>query len=912
MSGSQIFGSVSGTSNTGIILSLNGSGSQTATIVNNKIFGQGTGINDSGVGGTISGNSIHDNSSNGIYAYVYTNPPVPTLTISANNVFNNGGGIYAYGANISVTGNAIYNQAATGASGLGLLYGAVASGNVIYGNYYGVYLNDTTSLLIGNRIFENSMAGVEVGGGGAVIENNRIYSNGTGVLSSQATGNLINIQNNLIYQNVNGAINLNGSGSTTGFEIIGNTLWQSVGTVVNLAGSSTNTTLADNIIWGDEGTLVALSSGSTSGFQALYNLYYRGQSGAAKIASIAGTTIYTALVDWKAEQASLNAGSLEGNPDFIAIAGADGVLGGLDTALGGGADDNFTPGPGSPAIDASDAYLQMATDMLGDPRHDDPATQNSGTGQPVYIASSAAAASLPAGTAISGGQNYAGSVVSYTLPFTFTFYGVAYNTVYIDVAGAIFFSQADAQGTVASGAPSVAALQSKAMIAPFWSASDTRYSNGDGVFQSTSSANGVNYITFRFAATPTSGGSYSAPTANFAVTLGSDGSIAFSYGSIPSGLTGVIGLSAGTNGLYTLASVSGQSNLSNSSTIVFTPNSLQGLRYYDIGALEFQGSSSNTTPPTIVGTVNLPANGVTTDAVFTSITLNFSEALDPISATSLANYQLIAGPKGNFGTVDDISYALTPVYSATSQSVTLVLTNGALPNGYYELVVSPKGGLLDASGNALVGNGGAGTAYVAQFVIDRSIDKPPVVASETLTVAGNQTLAVTLSATDPKNLALTYAITTAPQHGQIENFDATAGTFTYVPDTGYVGADTIAFSATDTKLATASGSVTINVTKVYQPPIAAPQSDTVVAGRATVITLSGSDLQTPLGDLILQLVAQPAHGVATITGQNQITYTANAGYSGADSFTFAWEDAGNPPDRSAAPSPARPPRFRSA
>ena len=446
------------------------------------------------------------------------------------------------------------------------------------------------------------------------------------------------------------------------------------------------------------------------------------------------------------------------------------------------------------------------------------------------------------------------------------------------------------------------------MIAPFWSASDTRYYNTiDGVFQRTSSADGVNYVTFRFAVTPTSGGSSSAPTANFAVTLGSDGGIAFSYGTIPSGLAGVIGLSAGTKGLYTLASVSGQSNLSNSSTIVFTPNSLQGLRSYDIGALEFQGSSSNKTPPTIVGTVDLPAAGAPTDAVFTSITLNFSEALDPISATSLANYQLIAaGPDGNFGTADDISYALTPVYSATSQSVTLVLTNGALPNGYYELVVSPKGGLLDASGNALVGNGGAGTAYVAQFVIDRSIDKSPVVASESLVVAGNRTLAVTLSATDPQNLALTYAITTAPQHGQIENFDATAGTFTYVPDTGYVGVDTIAFSATDTKLATASGSVTINVTKVYQPPIAAPQSDTVVAGRATVITLSGSDLQTPIADLILQLVTQPMHGVATITGQNQITYAANAGYSGADSFTFAWEDAGNPPGSLGSPVTSAP------
>ena len=90
----------------------------------------------------------------------------------------------------------------------------------------------------------------------------------------------------------------------------------------------------------------------------LYNLYYRGTNGVATLVSIGGTT-YTTLAAWQAAQPTLNAGSLEGNPDFINPAGADGILGGPDTALGGGLDDDFTPGKGSPAIDASDAYLQL-------------------------------------------------------------------------------------------------------------------------------------------------------------------------------------------------------------------------------------------------------------------------------------------------------------------------------------------------------------------------------------------------------------------------------------------------------------------------------------------------------------------------------------------------------------------------
>ena len=305
--------------------------------------------------------------------------------------------------------------------------------------------------------------------------------------------------------------------------------------------------------------------------------------------------------------------------------------------------------------------------MLGQARRDDPATPNTGIGQPVYVASSTGTIdTLPTGTALSGGNNYAGSYVAYALASNFTFYGVSYSTIYISPTGAIFFSAAAAANYSLVGSPSVANLQTTPMLAPFWGAIDTRYSS-DGIFVDASVAN---YVTIRFAATPVSG-TYLTPAANFAVRLGlTDGSILFEYGANLDGITPVIGVSAGTRGFYTVAPNSGQNNLSISNSISLVPNAALGLPYYDIGAIEFQGSSSNTTPPEIIGTVNLPANSSTTDAVFSSITLDFSETLDAISATSVANYKLIAaGPDGVFGTADDVSYALTPVYSAASEFV---------------------------------------------------------------------------------------------------------------------------------------------------------------------------------------------------------------------------------------------------
>ena len=143
------------------------------------------------------------------------------------------------------------------------------------------------------------------------------------------------------------------------------------------------------------------------------------------------------------------------------------------------------------------------------------------------------------------------------------------------------------------------------MIAPFWSgAMDTRYSS-DGVFATTSSAGSVNYVTFSFATTPYTGSSTTSPN-SFAVRLGSDGSIQFEYGVNLNGQSAVIGFSGGQTGETTVASISGETDLSNSPAILFTPDPAKGLTYYDIGAVEFEGSSSDKTLPTIVGTTNLP------------------------------------------------------------------------------------------------------------------------------------------------------------------------------------------------------------------------------------------------------------------------------------------------------------------
>ncbi|MEO6842783.1 MAG: right-handed parallel beta-helix repeat-containing protein [Bradyrhizobium sp.] len=894
LNASQIFGSVNGSRDDGVYLAST-SPQASATVINNQIFGQYIGIYDAEVAGLIQGNSIHDNGAYGIEAQNLFGSNTVALNITGNNIFNNGNsstsnyGLFAQGT-INVTSNNIYGQAANNDIGLWLGNGAIAIGNTIYQNYIGMQVNDLTVTATQNRIFVNSNAGVVISGNGGIVEGNRIYSNGTGIIGSLFSSYFL-IENNLIYSNSNGAIAISGGGSGPGNAIVGNTIWQSVGTSIALTGSTSNTTIADNIIWGDEGTILSIAASSETGFAALYNLYYRGTNGAANLVSYGGTT-YATLSAWQAAQPLLDAGSREGNPDFIDIAGADNVLGGPDTALGGGQDDNFTPGKNSPAIDASDAFLQLATDFLGQSRHDDPATANVGIGQPVYDPTVVTATTIPTGTVLSGSEGYAGNYAAYTLPFKFNFYGLGYSTIYISPTGAIFFSQTAAQNSTLAGTPSLANLQSVPMIAPFWSAINTRFGT-DAIYADTSVSG---YVTLHYVATPVSGDSQT-PPATFAVRLGSDGSILFEYGSNLNGIAAVIGVSAGVAGSYTLASISGQTNLSDSNSIALTPNAVEGLTYYDIGAIEFQGSSSNHSLPEITGTVNLPANGTTTDAVFTAVTLDFNETLDAISATSAANYQLIAaGPDGIFGTADDITISATPAYSATSQTVTLLLINGALPDGSYRLTVNGSAGLLDSSGNALdgAGSGTPGSAFVSTFTINRSADLPPVFANTNATTPDDESLPVTLQAADPEGNPITFAIVNAPLHGQINNFNATTGAFTYIPNYGYVGSDTIKFSATDSKLAQTAATLSINVTPANTPPVASEESANAIAGTPVTITLAGSDLQTPANQLILAITSQPTHGVLTVTGQDTVSYVATKGYQGADSFAYTWTDTGSP------------------
>jgi subtilisin-like proprotein convertase family protein len=99
--------------------------------------------------------------------------------------------------------------------------------------------------------------------------------------------------------------------------------------------------------------------------------------------------------------------------------------------------------------------------------------------------------------------------------------------------------------------------------------------------------------------------------------------------------------------------------------------------------------------------------------------------------------------------------------------------------------------------------------------VNCSVFNPPPVASD-LTIATPYQTAVTaaLTAGDVDGDPLSFGIVAAPAHGQLTNFNAASGAFTYTPDPDYAGADLFTFQASDglTNSATAVVHVSVNPT----------------------------------------------------------------------------------------------------
>jgi hypothetical protein len=184
---------------------------------------------------------------------------------------------------------------------------------------------------------------------------------------------------------------------------------------------------------------------------------------------------------------------------------------------------------------------------------------------------------------------------------------------------------------------------------------------------------------------------------------------------------------------------------------------------------------------------------------------------------------------------------------------------------------------------------------------------PPVANNTSATTNEDHSVTITMTASDVDGDSLTFTIVTQPAHGTLSaifNPTPTSAQVTYTPNADYNGTDSFTFQADDGKGGTSTGTVTITINPVNDPPTfnlgANPVSANEDAGPQTIANYASSISPGPTIDEQSQTVtftvandnnalfsAQPA-----ISSNGTLTYTSAPNANGFANVTVVAHDNG--------------------
>jgi RHS repeat-associated protein len=310
-------------------------------------------------------------------------------------------------------------------------------------------------------------------------------------------------------------------------------------------------------------------------------------------------------------------------------------------------------------------------------------------------------------------------------------------------------------------------------------------------------------------------------------------------------------------------------------TYVITGNPAHGRLVGSGATLTYRPNSNYSGPDSFSFKVN---DGVV-DSLPGTIAINISSVNDAPTAIP----QTIATKKDQAR-----SFTLTasdPDGDPIAYSVLESPAHGTLTGAAPDLTYTPASGYLGTDRFTFKVNDGQVDSAPATVSINvNSTNTAPSALPQSVATDEDNSVNITLTATDAEGNTLSYLILSQPTHGVLTG---TPPALTYTPAENYNGSDHFSFQASDGSLASDPANVSITVRPVNDAPVAEAQSIRTKQGISKSFVLKGSDID---GDALTYTVTvAPAHGTLSGTAPN-LTYAPESTYYGSDSLKFTVSD----------------------
>jgi VCBS repeat-containing protein len=288
-------------------------------------------------------------------------------------------------------------------------------------------------------------------------------------------------------------------------------------------------------------------------------------------------------------------------------------------------------------------------------------------------------------------------------------------------------------------------------------------------------------------------------------------------------------------------------------------------------------------------------NSGTVTVQITVTPVNDPPTLDPVPNQTAAED---AGPV-------TVSLAGITAGGGESQTLTVTATSGdptLIPNPAVTYASPAAAGSLtfqsapNANGTTTITvtvSDGVTTASRTFTVTVTPVNDPPAAADDPGTTPEETPVTVTVlgNDTDPDGDSLTVIAVGPAGHGTVTTDGITV---TYTPDPDWYGTDSFTYTADDGNGGTATGTVSMTVTPVNDPPVSADDTystpEDTPLGVPGPTGLLGNDTDVDGDSMTVVFVSGPAHGLLVLRPDGGFDYTPFADWNGTDSFTYRADD----------------------